>query len=165
MPIVRVPLTQGKVATIDAADADLVLRYRWYAVKQHRCWYAYTNAEDGTSLSMHRLLMGRPPGDVDHRDNDGLNNRRSNLRVASRRGLNIANARFEHAASGFRGVKFHPDTPDRRRSKPWQARIKVFGRDISCGYYATAEEAAAAYDRAAEEHFGEFARPNFPKAA
>ncbi|MBA3554495.1 MAG: hypothetical protein H0W29_07040 [Gemmatimonadales bacterium] len=151
-------LTQGKVATIDEADYALVSPYKWHAFRIHRVWYAATNIH-GKRLYLHRLIMENPSGDVDHKNHDGLDNRRTNLRVASRRGLNIAAARFTKNKHGFRGVAFHTDG---RRTKPWQGVVKVDQHNLSCGYFATAEEAARARDRLARMHFGEFARLNFP---
>lgn len=157
--MIEVPLTQGKFALIDDEDAELVGAYRWHAFRIHRCWYAAASV-NGRRLYMHRLITGNVPGDVDHINHDGLDNRRTNLRTAQRRGLNIANARFRPGMTGFRGVTMKPSW-QRHHVNPYIAQIKVLGKRIALGNYATAEEAAKAYDEAARRHFGEFAITNF----
>lgn len=103
---VRIPLTQGQFAVIDAADWPLVKDYSWFAVRdasrkdyEQRSYYARTKI-NGKAVSMHRLLMGLPSLRVDHRDCDGLNNRRLNLRLVTssqstqnRRGVEAAQGR------------------------------------------------------------------------
>ena len=91
---------------------------------------------------------------IDHADCDGLNNRRRNLRFAdhSQNGQNTR--RPSTNTSGFKGVCWH------KRIRKWQAQIKLNGKKKHLDYFDTVEEAAAAYDKAAIELFGEFARPN-----
>lgn len=165
-PIVLIPLTRGKMAVIDAADYDLVGRYTWSAITDGTNWYASTNTPRNKgkqrSISMHRLIMGVTATSlprVDHRDRDGLNNRRLNLRFATQ-SQNLANSERRRAKSGYRGVK--PITKP-GRIKIWQANIRVHPRSIYLGAFATAEEAARAYDARAQKEFGEFARLNFPE--
>lgn len=157
---VEIPLSQGKAALIDDGDVGLVEGYRWHAVKIGNNWYASTcRRVDGKPKTtyMHRLIL--PDAKiVDHINHDGLDNRRDNLRACDRNGQNIAAARFVHSVSGYRGVRRHPNAG---RVKPYQARIKVNGKTIYLGYFATPEDAARAYDEAARHHFGGFAAVNF----
>jgi hypothetical protein len=96
--------------------------------------------------------MGAQPGErVDHRDGDGLNCRRQNLRHVTN-SLNQANKHHVWSASKFKGVT--------KRATRWRAYITVDGKFRSLGSHATAEEAARAYDKAAREAFGEFACTN-----
>lgn len=106
-------------------------------------------------MYLHRLIMGEPEGlEVDHRNGDGLDNRRQNLRVATH-AQNLANQRLSAAnTSGFKGVSFDRTRPN----KPWAAYIKHGGRKLFLGRHETREAAAAAYDAKARELFGEFAR-------
>lgn len=100
--------------------------------------------------------MGKRDGFfVDHKDHDGLNNRRSNLRWATQSQNCVNTSKLARGVSGFRGVS-------KMRNK-WHAAVNVSKKRIHLGTYVTAEEAAKAYDRAAREHFGEFARLNFPE--
>lgn len=151
----RIPLTHGKFALVDASDFNLISAFPWRAVRVRHTWYAETYVK-GAREFMHRFLLCAAPGQrVDHRDGDGLNNRRQNLRPASS-SLNQANRRRVRSKSGYKGV-----SRDRaRKARPWRASITVEQRFISLGRYATAEAAARAYDRAAREAFGEFACTN-----
>ena len=99
---------------------------------------------------MHRLIMKAQDGiQVDHRSHDGLDNTHCNLRLATNK-QNTQNSRLsKNNTSGYKGVS-------RFRSK-WQAGIKVNYRRIHIGHFDTAEEAALAYNDAAQKHFGEFA--------
>jgi hypothetical protein len=155
-----VPLTKGKVAVIDAADAPLVASHSWIAhLSQSKVWYACRRvAGKNATVSMHIVIMGLSGSDEgDHIDGDGLNNRRSNLRVSDR-STNLANRRLQsNNTSGFKGVTKRSD------SNRWRAEISLNGKKTHLGSFDTAEHAALAYDEAARANFGEFARLNFPR--
>lgn len=159
----RVVLTQGYEAVVDLCDAQTVAAYKWHAVKDKHTVYAQTSIkdEDGVyrKIGLHTLLMGRNGGKlVDHKDGDGLNNRRNNLRFATA-SQNQANKRVsKNNTSGFKGVRFASWATGRNR---WRASISVGGEYKSLGYFSSAEEAAMAYDRSAVKHFGDYAHPNF----
>ena len=103
---------------------------------------------------MHAFLTGYER--TDHRNGDGLDNRRSNLRDATA-GENSRNTRVHlDSASGLKGVSWY------KRSRKWRAHIHVGTKQQHLGYFATAEEAAHAYDDAARELHGEYATVNFP---
>lgn len=118
---------------------------------------------DGRKYYAHRLawfyvMAEWPSGDVDHRDLRKDNNAFSNLRQASR-SQNLANTGpGKRNASGVKGVSFV-----RARGR-WQASICVKGRSFFLGQFATRDEAASAYATAANDMFGEFARPTLSKA-
>lgn len=156
--VAYVTLTKGYVAVIDAADFAKVSQHLWQAVTNRSGGvYARTTIE-GRSLSLHRLILGVPESvNVDHKDGDGLNCRRSNMRSASQ-ARNCQNQRLNRrSTSGYKGVSWQSD---RRR---WQAGIKINGKRIALGRFDTAEQAARAYDDAARRLFGEFACVNFPQ--
>lgn len=141
--VVEVPLSRGKVALVDARDVELVASRNWHAVSRGGNWYA----RDRTSLYMHHLLLPPQSGlEIDHVNGNGLDNRRSNIRYATR-AQNRANQKRSTGASGVKGVFWH------KRDRVWQARVA--GRFL--GYFRTRAEAAAAYRRAAEQKFGEYA--------
>jgi hypothetical protein len=146
-----VPLTQGKTAVIDAEDADRVSQRNWYAVRSKAgVFYASTHLYRNHTVYLHRFVLG-PCVDaiVDHVDGDGLNNRRSNLRLATAAQSN-QNRRPRQNKSGFAGVKKH-----RRK---WTASIRVDGKRVHLGMFHSAAEAAAAYAEAARHARGEFVR-------
>lgn len=150
--IAYVPLTQGYEAIIDAADVPLVAERNWYLDRNQHQMYA--KSDSPSRIRMHCLLLGSPPGTmVDHRDGDGLNNRRSsNLRAATR-GQNACNAKLRaDSTSGFKGVTMH------RTSGKWQAYINRGGQRHSLGYFETPDGAAAAYAKASPQMHGDFAR-------
>ena len=150
--IVHIPLTQGYVAVIDAADYPLVSRYSWHVAKRRSVIYAAASLPKAKTLLLHRLLLPDAVG-VDHRDRDGLNNRRGNLR-ATTQGENLANSPAR-VGRRFKGTEQRP-------SGTWTARIRAFGQRVQLGTFATEEDAARAYDAVALEVWGDFALLNFP---
>lgn len=142
-------------AVIDASDFDLVSRHHWRPLVRRNTTYAATTIPiDGVRVvvRMHRLILGITDPKIlcDHEDRNGLNNTRSNLRVATTQ-LNAGNSvGWARRASRHKGVTFYP------RSGKWQVRCA--GSYI--GLYATEDEAGRAYNTAAVDLFGEFARLN-----
>lgn len=157
MSTVEIPLCGGEVALIDEADHQLVRMHFWH----HRDGYAASNVinPDGTrtTMRMHRFLLGLtdPKVHIDHINGNGLDNRRSNLRVATP-SQNSANRRkIANATSPYKGVYW-------QKNRRWRAVLTVDRRHISLGMFDDPADAARAYDAAALEHFGPFARLNFP---
>lgn len=154
--IAYVPLTKGYEAVIDAADVPLVEGYNWHAdVRSHTVYAMRTDysGEKKKNFYMHRIIMGEPEGlEVDHEDCNGLNNRRKNMRAATRM-QNKHNERIKsNNQSGFKGVGFH------KRQGRWRARIMINGQRKWLGYYDTPEKAHASYVKASEALHGEFGR-------
>ena len=121
--------------------------------------------------SLHRLafafLHGFAPTVVDHKDGDTWNNRADNLREATHRQNQQNKKVLRTSGTGLKGVRksrgVRHVTADGKivyyqRSKPYYSLIRVKGKRRYLGSFATAEEAAAAYERCAQQHFGEFAR-------
>lgn len=149
-----IPLSKGMIALIDEADVPLVSGHAWSAGHERNSWYAMA-WDSQRSVRMHRLILGLRPGDphVDHVDTNGLNNQRANLRVASR-AQNGMNRRVQPHSSRFKGVSLF------RRTGRWMASITVDGEQRYLGSFASEIDAADAYDAAAREAFGPFARTN-----
>jgi hypothetical protein len=154
----KVPLTGGRIALVDDADLPAVLAAgRWRPVADGLTTYARTNTGRHTWVSLHTFLTGWSM--VDHRNGDGLDNRRANLRPATK-AENAANSRKQRGrTSPYKGVTWH-----KQRGR-WQVQITVSGRTIYLGLFDDPAEGARAYDAAAREHFGAFARPNFPEVS
>lgn len=155
----EIPLTQGFVALIDDEDVELVSRHKWFASRHGSRVYARTNVLDANShrktLPMHRLIMNPGRGlDIDHINGNGIDNRRSNLRSCSRSRNKANAAAYANNRSGFKGVYWQKDV------RKWRAQIRVMGRKLHLGLFDARQEAALAYNKAAVEHFGEFARLN-----
>ena len=155
---VEIMLTQGKVAIIDEEDMALVGGRRWYAHKRNGSFYTATMIyrADGTRtlLSMHQLFLPEAK-QIDHINRDGLDNRRINLRMCTPTQNQHNRGPMQGSSSKYKGVAWH-----KRRGK-WQAYIKIGDKIRHLGVFTDELAAARAYDIAARQHFGEFARPNF----
>lgn len=147
---IEIPLTRGAVALIDIEDYHLIADYTWCS---HHGYAESTCRRK--RVSMHGLILGKPPEgmEIDHRNGNKADNRRANLRFATR-SQNNAN-RPHWGATPYKGVGFH------KHKQRFYSKIRVNTRVAHLGYFATAEEAARAYDVAAREAFGPFARCNF----
>ena len=154
----KISLTNVGFAEVDDADAALVENHAWsrWTPDGGFTYYAVTRI-NGERVYMHRLLAGVPGLEVDHRNGDGLDNRRANLRPAThaQNQQNKAGARRPGQHSRFKGVTYF------KPRRMWVARIKKGGK-VTCHYFHDEVEAAREYDRMAQELFGEFARLNFP---
>jgi hypothetical protein len=153
-----VELTQGKVAFIDDADWELVRQHNWYAHKQGNTYYAQTNIvrADGssTNVAMHRLIMGNSciGSDVDHINHNGLDNRKStNLRICTQTENNMNWRKRANCTSDYKGTSWH------KANAKWQALITIAGKKRYLGSFDNELDAAMAYNKAALEHFGQFA--------
>lgn len=159
--MVKIALTRGHVAIVDDIDADLA-DLNWCANEirpdyvRARRW-----APPNRTIQLHRTIGDRMGivGEVDHINRNPLDNRRSNLRQASRRDNARNRGVARCAASGYKGVSWN------RGMGRWQASIKDGPRNRHLGYYSSALSAAIAYDIAAIKSFGEFAATNYPRQA
>lgn len=155
----QIVLTRGLVAIVDDSDYEWLSSFKWYAqtTPSRRGLYAARSVYmDGhkTTESMHRLIL---PGlaQVDHRDRNGLNNQRSNLRAATGSGNAQNRNRRRSNTSGYIGVTLN------KQARKWQADIEANGRRYYLGLFADPVEAARARDAAAMELHGVFAVLNF----
>lgn len=149
---------KGHVILYDDADAHLVDPYQWN-VTQGKTLYARRSTREPRKgvVLMHRAIMGLEPGNkmrVDHINHDGLDNRRSNLRLATA-SQNAANGMMSMGGSSrYKGVFWA------KNMGRWGAKIKVNQRDIVLGYFDDEDEAARTYDNAARKAFGSYAQTN-----
>lgn len=152
----KIPLSRNMFALIDKSDGPAITKFRWYAHRGNKTFYAARReyiAGQGKCVLMHRQLTHFEHL-VDHENNNGLDNRRSNLRRATN-SQNCSN-KDSNNKTGFRGVC------QNRNGTRWSAIIKVMGITRFIASFDNPVEAAMAYDAAALESFGEFARLNFP---
>ena len=155
--VYRIPLSNGQFAIFDIDDYDLVVKYTWCAVwnKYTNSYYAQTQTVGYSgkvgSVHMQRIIMDAPKGMVvDHINHDTLDNRRCNLRLATK-SENMMNRRsFKSNASGLKGVY-------KKSKNKWYSKIKVNGEEFLLGTFDTPEEASAAYCEAVQKYHGEFA--------
>lgn len=175
--VIEIKLTKGKTTIIDDVDKDL-MKYRWSAhMAETNLWYAYCavynrSEKHTTGHKMHRHILGRIIGRsllgtemTDHINGDGLDNRRANLRLATRKQNSANRNKFRTSRNGatssskYKGVSWHMWKGCGR----WVAQIRVDRKLIHLGYFLNEIEAAKAYDVAALKHFKEFANINFDK--
>jgi hypothetical protein len=153
----QIELSQGQVARVSPDDFDELCGYQWNANKctSPGSFYAsrmnHSDPSKPRVIKMHRQIMGFPRLDVDHSNGDTLDNRRHNLRLATRAQNSRNGKRRVNNTSGFKGVSLH-------RDNVWLAKITVAKKQIYLGTFTSPEEAHAAYCRAADRYHGEFAR-------
>jgi hypothetical protein len=143
-------LTRGETVLIDREDWERAIGFNWYL--QHG--YAVGKPQ-WVSISLHRFIMNAPYGvEVDHINGNPLDCRKSNLRLCSR-AQNARNSKKRvGGTSRFKGVYFESQT------RKWRAVITVDYKSIRLGRFLSEIDAALAYNAAAIEHHGEFARLN-----
>ena len=159
-----IPLTQGKFAIVDDEDYERLSANKWRAHKEGRAFYAVRSERIKTGprrerqVRMHAVIAATPPGmETDHVDGDGLNNRRSNLRVVTPQ-QNQRNQRNKRhgCSSRFRGVTLHKPTGK------WQAAINTGARTVYLGLFVDEIDAARAFDIASQERDPDYYALNFP---
>jgi len=162
-----IPLTQGKEALVDDEDYSELSKHKWCTyLNTNGEWYAKRDEWLGNgkcrAIIMHRVIMGAPKGiQVDHirgtllpSDPNCLDNRKSNLRLATQQ-QNLCNKTMQsNNTSGFKGVTWDKQT------HRWMAQISVNRKHIKLGRFDSLEEAAEVYNSAAILYFGEFAKVN-----
>tara|TARA_R110000782_G_scaffold73158_2_gene146395 strand:+ start:76 stop:615 length:540 start_codon:yes stop_codon:yes gene_type:complete len=152
--VIKIPIVGGNVALVDPSDAPLMREYKWH-MGGHLSKYAKTSVGK-SGVFMHRLIMDPPANmDVDHINGDPLDNRRANLRLATR-SQNAANRTYTNSGTGYKGVYYYPS---RER---YQGTVRADGGRYRGPYRESAEDAARDHDALARGLFGAFATVNFP---
>lgn len=144
----RIKLTQGKYALVDDEDFDYVNQWKWY----YDAGYARRTIKN-RGIFMHIVILSKPLGmEVDHKDGNGINNQRNNLRLCIRV-QNVQNrSKSKNKSSKYKGVGL--------LHGKWQATITYQYKKYYLGWFKTEKEAAIMYNREASKMFGEFAKLN-----
>ena len=156
----RIPLSQGREALVSDCDYKYLMQWKWYFSRQSTGSGGYaarcTPRPHKRTIKMHKVVAARKglTGEIDHRNQDKLDNRRSNLRQATR-SQNKANCGVSSSnKSGFKGVSCY-------KTNQWQASIRINGKTVHLGHFhgtsARKRAAARAYNRAASRYFGVYA--------
>ena len=158
----RIPLTRGKFALVDDRDYEELSRFKWHTMFSPTNGNFYA-ARDGRNLArdkgryvvMHRQILGICDRNisVDHKNHNGLDNRKSNLRVctASQNMMNRRGAQ-KNSTTGWRGVYIDKRNPIRK----FYSEIRAGKKKIFLGYFKTVSEARRAYASANRKYYGEF---------
>lgn len=157
----EIPLSNGGVALVDDEDYERIAAAGTWRRSTRKNYVVRGTMRDGKvkTVFMHREVMGDTAGIYyDHINGNKLDNRRSNLRIATNQqnGWNTPKMR-RPCASKYKGVNF------KRQHGVWHARVRQMGRDLHCGYFRNQIDAAIAYDMKVRELRGEFGRYNFPR--
>lgn len=144
-----IPLTRGESALVDDSDYEWLSQWKWYC---HSDSYAARRDERNQLIYMHRLITNVPDGlVVDHINQNGLDNRRCNLRVATHR-QNHLNAKPPASnTSGIKGVRWH------KAARKWEVYVSPGpGKKKHLGLFTNLEDAVGAYNEAVAKLHGEF---------
>jgi hypothetical protein len=154
----EIKLTQGQVALVDDEDYEKLSSYKWYANKRGSTYYAMRNSKSKprTVIYMHRFVLGLKERDVlcDHKDLNGLNNQKYNLRTATH-SENLCNRNSrKNSSSKYLGVSLS------KNKNKWRCHVVKNGSTAYLGYFENEIDAALAYNEAAQKVHGEFTNLN-----
>lgn len=154
-----IPLSNGGFVIVDDADYDKLIKFKWHGRRKEKVYYAVRGkyikeTRKRTKELMHRMILGLndPKVLVDHVNGDGLDNRRSNLRICNGTENTRNSRRSCHNTTGFKGVSLN------KRTGKFTARIMADNKRLFLGYFMTAEEASKVYNDKAKELFKSFYR-------
>lgn len=145
----QIPLGGGHFTLVDDKDFEELSKYKWRLSKSDKGHYyarrsSYRETGKKTHVFMHRQTLNPPKGmPVDHINNNGLDNRRSNIRVVTTSQNIIRIPKVQTGISKYKGVRFS------KARNGWYANFEYMGKRYFRGYFKTEEEAALAYNRLA----------------
>ena len=145
-------LTKGQVALVDNEDYDELMRYKWCICSSKNNLYAVRRISKNKTILMHNHILDSKM--ADHRDHNGLNNQKNNIRPCNQSQNNMNTRKKPRCSSKFKGVVW-----DLARQK-WAGYITKDGVTYRLGRFILEKEAALAYNQKATELHGEFAQLN-----
>ena len=149
-------------AIVDDEDYEYLDQWKWYVSKRKKTFYAMRNISINGKKAvqrMHRFIMSPPKEmQIDHINSNGLDNRKSNLRICTNQQNQQNRHHVKSGTSRFKGVYWE------KKSKKWVAHIRFNYKRIYLGCSCDEEGVARLYDKKAKELFGEFACLNFKEA-
>jgi hypothetical protein len=155
--IIDSPKHGQKIILVDAEDYERLIVHKWTIAKKWNTFYAYSwkGKKWASNQLMHRFILGitDPQIIIDHKDRNGLNNQKDNLRIATPSQSSI-NRKYSHGSSKYVGVSKN------KESNKWVASIKKDGVRTHIGMFEKEEDAAIAYNKKAVELHGDFANLN-----
>ena len=161
-----IKLNKGKYAIIDNEDFEYLSQWKWYIGRNGHypfTEYAKRNrhiADKSKEIFMHRVILEKNGVEiegklVDHINHNGLDNRKENMRTATRSENKTNGIRYSNNTSGTKGIYF--ENSDHFKLKKWKAAISINGKWTNLGRFITKEEAIKVRKKAENKYFGEFA--------
>ena len=137
----KISLTQGKFALVDNEDFEVLNKSSWYAIRKRDNWYARRTVKGNDKEYMHHALIPCKPGtEIHHLNDNGLDNRRTNIEL-----LTQSEHAFKHIRDRYGP---HPGVTFRKNRQKWRARIVINRVEFSLGHFNTKEEAIIARQNA-----------------
>lgn len=160
----EVPLCHNHAVFVDDDDYKEVLKYSWYILKSPTGDSVVRSVKTMNGMTLQRLsqfVLGVAPGEamgrqIDHKNGNIFDNRKENLRFCNHSQNQMNSKKHVGTSSKYKGVHYF------KRARRWQAYIMKDYKRKHLGYFSDETVAAKAYDNAAKELFGDFARLNFP---
>ena len=162
----EIKLSQNKVTQVDDEDFEFLNKWKWIADKGKYTFYATRNDRSipgkQKKIRMHRVILSLTDSKIiaDHRDRNGLNNQRDNLRIATLSQSNANRKSHKNSTSKYLGVNLKIHKKSGKVYTYWEAKIHTGGKQKTLGRFKNEIDAAKAYNKAASEIHKEFANLN-----
>lgn len=150
-----IPLSKNKHAIVDDEDFEWLSKLKWHSTTDSKSRTAYTlnkKVRMHKEIAIRHGLVSDRGQLLDHIDGNGLNNQKSNLRLATISQNQANKTKYKNNTSGYKGVDLIKNR--------WRACIQINKKQTYLGLFKTPTEAAAAYNNKAIELYGEYARIN-----
>lgn len=152
----KIKLTRNKSTVVNNIDYKYLIQWKWHVMFNGRQWYAIRTLSkpSGKKVLMHRVILERMGfknfKQGDHKDGNGLNNKRRNLRPATVSQNQYNRGKPINNTSGFKGVSWSS------QKQKWRSRIYINGKDIHLGFFNDKEIAAKVHSQAVLKYHKQF---------